>query len=121
MSDTIPVEYRVLDIEPVRGAGRLVAVAAVEIDLAGIVVELHGCQVIREPDGLVCRAPQWRHPATGAWTAGIVLPDALMAAIGREVLEALRPPPAVLRPPARPPGGSSLPGRNTGGKGAGRT
>ena len=46
-TDTVAVEYRVLGVEPVRGAGRLEALAAIELDVAGVVIVLQGVQLRR--------------------------------------------------------------------------
>ena len=88
MSETVPVTYTVLGFEQVQGAGRLVGLAIVEVDLAGVVLTLQGAQVVREADGsLTCKAPTFRHPRTGGWLPAVVLPPELRDAIGREVVK----------------------------------
>lgn len=88
MSETVPVTYTVLHVERVQGAGRMVGLAVVELEVAGAVLTLQGVQVVREGDGsLTCKAPTFRHPRTGQWLPAVVLPPELRDAIGREVVE----------------------------------
>ena len=47
MVDTVPVAFKVASLEPVRGAGRLIALAVVDVEIAGILVTLQGVQVRR--------------------------------------------------------------------------
>lgn len=94
--EAVAVEYTVLQVEPVYGAGRLVAVALVELDIGGVGIVWQGVQVVRRPDGaLECRAPEWRHPASGRWYPAIIAPPELTAAISAAVLPAAA---AVLAP-----------------------
>jgi hypothetical protein len=87
MSDTVPVEYRVIGTEPVHGRGRLERLAVVEVEIAGIVIVLQGVQVMRNATGgLECRAPALRHPRTGRWLPAVLLPVELSDAIAAEVL-----------------------------------
>ncbi|MEX2650224.1 MAG: hypothetical protein WD673_14530 [Alphaproteobacteria bacterium] len=48
MSDTVLVQCSVLDVHPVN-MGRLLALAAVEIDVKGAVIVIEGVQVVRFP------------------------------------------------------------------------
>lgn len=87
MTDTIPVEFTVIGIEPVRDGGRLVGLAIVEVDVAGVVLRLQGIRITRLPGGgLEVGAPTWGHPRTGRWLPGVVLPAELAAAVAAEVL-----------------------------------
>lgn len=87
--ETVPVRFTVLGVEPVRGTGRLVGLAVVDVDLAGVVLTLQGVQLVRDPAGrLTCRAPVWRHPVSGRWVPAVVLPPELSEAIAAEVLAA---------------------------------
>jgi hypothetical protein len=89
--DTVPVEYRVISVEAVRGAGRLVGVARVEIDVAGVVIVLQGVQVRRRPDGrLECAPPVWRNPRTGQSLPAVILPPELAEALAIEVLAVVK-------------------------------
>lgn len=91
MTDTVPVEYRVIGTEPVHGRGRLERLAIVEVEVAGIVLTLQGVQVMRGPDGRrTCRAPTFRHP-DGRWLPAILLPVELSDAIAAEVLAEATP------------------------------
>ena len=86
MTDTCPVRFEVRGIERAN-AGRLVALAIVAIEIEGIEILLQGVQVLRVPGGgAEVRTPVWRHPASGKWIPGIILPDELWQAIGAEVL-----------------------------------
>lgn len=92
MTDTSSVGFEVRSIEPVHGAGRLVALAVVAVDIDGVELVLQGVQVMREPDGgWRVRPPVWRHPGSGAWVPAVVLPDELRDAIGAEVLARISP------------------------------
>ncbi|MFC7552648.1 hypothetical protein ACFQU7_10855 [Pseudoroseomonas wenyumeiae] len=90
MSETQTVRYEVLGIEPVRGAGKLVALAVVEVEVEGVTFTLQGVQVRQEAAGPVCQAPVFRHPKDGRWLPAVVLPPALADAIAVEVLEIAR-------------------------------
>src|SRR5262249_51583010 len=73
-TESVPVTYRVLNLERVIGAGRLIGVANCEVDIAGVVIVLQGVQLRRGADGsLSCTAPQWRHPRTGQWLPAVIL------------------------------------------------
>lgn len=88
MTETVPVTYTVIGVERVHGTGKLVGLAIVEIDVAGVIVTLQGVQVVREPDGaLSCKPPSFRHPKSGRWLAAVVLPSTLAEAIGHEVVK----------------------------------
>ncbi|MBI0432986.1 hypothetical protein [Roseomonas sp. KE0001] len=91
MSETVSVGYEVLGVEPVLGAGRLVALAVVAVEVAGLVVTLQGVQVNRAADGsLSCAAPVFRHPRTGRWLPAVSLPQRLSEAVAAEVLATAR-------------------------------
>jgi len=91
-ADSVPVQFTVIGVELVRGAGRLIGLAVVELDVAGVVLTLQGVQVLRRPDGTAeCRAPVWRHPASGRHVPAVVLPDELRDALAAEVLGMLAP------------------------------
>jgi hypothetical protein len=90
MSDTVDVTYSLRGIERVAGAGRLIGLAILELDVAGVVLTLQGVQVRRRADGgLACEAPTFRCPRTGKSLPAVILPDALSAAIAAEVLAAM--------------------------------
>jgi DNA-binding cell septation regulator SpoVG len=92
MTDTIPVRFEVVELRRLHSAGRLLALATVELDLGGIELTLHGVQVIQLPNGkLQCNAPRYRTP-TGEWAPAVTLPDELELAIGAEILAAFTDP-----------------------------
>ena len=76
-AETLPVAYRVLSVDRVAGAGELIALATVEMDISGVVLTLQGVQVRSQPDGRRCGPPRWRHPRTGKWLPCLSLPPEL--------------------------------------------
>ena len=89
MTDTMAVEFTVTGVEMLRGSGRLIALANVDLDVAGVVLALQGVQIMRDAaGGLTVRAPQFRG-AGGTWRSAVVLPDALREALGAEVLASM--------------------------------
>ncbi len=88
-SETTTVGIEVLAVEPVAGAGRLLALAVVNLVLDGVEVTLQGVNVMRQPDGqLACQVPRWRHPK-GNWLPAVVLPPELTKAIADAVFAEL--------------------------------
>jgi len=87
MSDTVPCRVAVLGVAPIRGAGRLAALAEVEIEVAGVALLLRGVQVVEGPIGREVRAPQFRD-TRGQWAPAIVLPPELHEAMHGAVLDA---------------------------------
>jgi stage V sporulation protein G len=86
MTSTVSVTFEVVSVTRLHSAGRLLALATVEIDLDGVPLTLNGVQVLRTPAGkMQCRAPHYRGP-TGEWLPAVTLPDELERAIGREIL-----------------------------------
>lgn len=53
MSDTTPATLTVLGVERVAGAGRLIALAVVEVEVGGIPFLLQDVKIVRRPDGVV--------------------------------------------------------------------
>lgn len=86
---TATVSFVVTGLERIRGAGRLVALATVEIDLEGVVVLVQGIQVIQGRGRIATRAPCFRNPKTGAWLPAVILPDELSTAIAEELHQTL--------------------------------
>lgn len=84
--DTVSVQFEVLAIERVN-RGRLIALSAVEIEIAGITLTLQGVQIVRRADNtVVCNPPVFRHARSGEWLPAVVLPPELARAIAAEVL-----------------------------------
>jgi stage V sporulation protein G len=82
------VSITVLSVSPMR-AGRLFALAAVEIDIDGVRIEVHGIRAMRVPTGATrVELPTFRD-AAGQSRAAIVLPEEVNGPIGDAVLEAL--------------------------------
>jgi stage V sporulation protein G len=91
-TDTISVSFEVVSVTRLHNAGRVLALATVEIDLDGIELTMSGIQIVRLANGrLQCKAPHHRLP-TGQWVPSIVLPDELERAIGAEILAAFTEP-----------------------------
>jgi len=86
----LTVEFSVKHIEPVHGRGALVALAVVDLDVAGVALTLQGVQVVEVPGGLACKSPVWRHPSRGTWLPGVLLPAELADAMAAEVLTTWR-------------------------------
>lgn len=82
----MPVTFTVCSIQPVRSAGRLIALAIVVLEFAGVELVLQGVQVIRVVGDIEVRPPVWRHPATGRLVPAVILHPELGAAISAEVL-----------------------------------
>jgi hypothetical protein len=90
-TDLRPVNITVVDVHLMNG-GKLIALASVEIDIDGIVLVVHGFQVVRvaSPMGMVTEVqpPRFRD-VMGVWRRAITLPDELKMPIARTVMEAL--------------------------------
>jgi stage V sporulation protein G len=92
---TSTVTFTVTDLQRVEGAGRLAALAAIEIELDGIALMVHGIRVVRHNNRIATEAPRYRNPKTGQWLPALILPEELGLAIAREVHR-------MLGAPARP-------------------
>lgn len=69
-------------------AGRLLGFASVEIEIAGVVLELHGVRIVRTPRGTIAvEPPLYRGPAGIALPAIVLPPPELARAIGAAVLD----------------------------------
>lgn len=86
---TSTVTFTVTDLEPIEGAGRLAALAAVELELDGVALTVQGVRVVRHNGGLAAEAPRYRNPRTGQWLPALILPDELASAIAREIQRSL--------------------------------
>ena len=75
----------VSDLEPVRGAGRLVALAEVELELDGVVLVMQGVRVMRQCDRIAMQVPRYCDPRTGQWLPALIVPAELERAIAREL------------------------------------
>jgi hypothetical protein len=82
---TATVTFTVTDVERVEGAGRLAALAAIEIELDGVALTVQGVRVLRHNNRITTEPPRYRDPRTGRWLPALILPDELGAAIAREV------------------------------------
>ena len=82
------VSITVLSVTPLR-AGRLFALAAVEIDIDGIRIEVRGIRAMRVPTGETRVEFRTFRDAAGQSRAAIVLPDEVHGPIGDAVIETL--------------------------------
>jgi stage V sporulation protein G len=82
------VSITVLSVTPVR-AGKLFALASVEINIDGVLIEIHGVRASRTPTGATrVELPTFRD-AKGQPRAAIVLPEEIYRPIGNAVLDTL--------------------------------
>jgi stage V sporulation protein G len=83
------VSIRVLSVTPVR-AGKLFALASVELDIDGIQITIHGIRALHvaAPVGTRIELPQYRGP-NGQWQTAIALPEEIREPIGDAVLDEL--------------------------------
>ena len=102
--DTAVVTFTVTQLDRVQGAGRLAALAAVEIDVEGVSLLVQGIRVIRQKNRIATQAPHFRDPRTGAWIPALILPDELATAIARELHRML-----VCEPITAQPTGTEIP------------
>ncbi len=86
---TTIVTFRVTEVEQVRGAGRLVALAEVELELDGVVLVMRGVRVMRERNEITVQLPRFRDLRTGNWIPALIVPDELGQAIAGELHQIL--------------------------------
>lgn len=85
---TTSIAVTVLSITPVR-VGKLFALAAVEIDIDGIVIEIRGIRALHVPPAATrIELPQFRD-AAGQPKSAVILPEDLRGSIGDAVLDQL--------------------------------
>jgi stage V sporulation protein G len=88
VSSTTPVSITVLSVSPMR-AGKLFALAAVEIDVDGVLIEIHGIRAMHVPPAATrIELPTFRD-AAGRSQAAIILPEEVRGPIGDAVLDRL--------------------------------
>ena len=88
-NETETVTFSVVGVERVQGRGNLVALAIVELELAGVLMTLQGLQVRRvSPERITVALPAFKHPRDGVMRTAIVLPSELSDAIGASVANA---------------------------------
>jgi len=86
--ETGSVAISVLSVTPMQ-AGKLFALASVEINVDGVLIEIHGIRAIRTPTGATrVELPTFRD-ATGQPRSAIVLPEEVYRPIGDAVLDVL--------------------------------
>ena len=92
MDDRALIQATVIDIQPINGKGRVLALASVELLLDGVAFTIHGVQVVgtkhpvtgQEATGV--DLPRYR-TVDGSWKQAIDLPEELRQPLGDTVLE----------------------------------
>ena len=85
---TTPVSIKVLSVTPMR-AGKLFAIAAVEIDIDGVLIEIRGIRALHVPPAATrIELPTFRD-AAGRSQAAVILPEEVRGPIGDAVLDQL--------------------------------
>lgn len=87
VSDTVSVTVSVVSLTPVASKITLLALADVEIEVAGAVFTLHGVQLRADGEHTKVTMPQYRDPG-GAWKPALSLPEELKGPIGDAVIAA---------------------------------
>jgi stage V sporulation protein G len=90
LPETVPVSYTVTCVERVAGRGGLVALAIVELDIAGVVLTIQGVRIMRRHDALAVEAPAFRSPRDGRSIPALLIPPELRDALASEILAAWR-------------------------------
>jgi stage V sporulation protein G len=86
--ETGAVLITVLSVKPVR-AGKLFALASVELDIDGVRIDIHGIRALRvDPVGTRIELRKFRD-AGGLLRTAITLPEEVRTPIGALILEAL--------------------------------
>lgn len=85
VGSTTPVSITVLSVTPMR-AGKLFALAAVEINIDGVLIEIRGIRAVHVPPAATrIELPTFRD-ASGNSQAAIILPEEVRGPIGDAVL-----------------------------------
>ncbi|WP_159726165.1 hypothetical protein [Methylosinus sp. Ce-a6] len=88
-ADTTEAVVTVQFIDRVASSDKLVAMAVVEIEVAGVVILLQGVKAVKRPGGgLACEAPCFRAP-DGRWLPAAILPPDLAEGLAAEVVAAM--------------------------------
>ena len=82
----VPVEVRLLRVQPVIGRGTLKWLFDVQIDIQGVEIDVRGFQGRERRGAISIRAPQFRG-GDGRWLPALILPDNVMSAIGDAFVE----------------------------------
>jgi stage V sporulation protein G len=80
------VSITVLSVTPAH-AGKLFALASVEVDIDGVQIAIHGIRALRvDPAGTRIEVPKFRD-GNGVWRTAIALPEEVRGAMGNIVLD----------------------------------
>lgn len=82
----VPVEVRLLGVQHVAGRGTLKWLFDAQIDIQGVVIEVRGFQGRELRRAISIRAPQFRG-GDGKWLPALILPPAIMSALGDAFVE----------------------------------
>ncbi len=88
--DTVPFSFKVTRIAPVKGRGRLLAIAHVAVEVAGIEIILQGFTVRRQGQNIVAEGPRYRGE-DGVWYPALILPDGVLEAIAHQIWAEMNP------------------------------
>lgn len=67
VTETVPVRFEVLGVERLVGAGPVIALADVLVEVAGVTFTLQGLRLVRTNGGGAVEAPQFRYPQDGRY------------------------------------------------------
>lgn len=84
--ETTSATITVIDLRPVN-AGKLLALADVELSIEGVVMVIHGIQVRADAARTEITLPTYR-ASDGSWRAAITLPEELRGTMGDIVISA---------------------------------
>ncbi|HYD31060.1 MAG TPA: hypothetical protein VEB64_09435 [Azospirillaceae bacterium] len=86
---TTPVTFEVTRIDPV-SRGRLMALATVRVEVAGVEFVLQGLPATLRPDGFLVVEPPQARRSDGTRCPAVILPNELLEAIAREIAAELK-------------------------------
>lgn len=85
--ETSTATITVLHLSPISGAGKLRALADVELLIDGVAMVIHGIQVRADGDGTQIALPRYR-ASDGQWRAALPLPEEVREPMGDAVIAA---------------------------------
>lgn len=90
MTDTVPVSIQVLGSDLVPGAGRVLGLANVALEVAGFSCTVQGIRIMRNPGSVAVEGPHWRHPRSGEHFPALLLPEELRQAMAEQIMAEVR-------------------------------
>lgn len=89
--DTTSVSFELVDLSRVVARGKLLAVASVEILVAGVAIVVQGWRVLRGADGWAYVEPPTVRHVDGDWIPAVALPPELEEAIAQVIMREIAP------------------------------